>query len=412
SFLGAGAEAYQKFVADGNTSAGADHVNFSLRAAGEAIGLAAADALTFIDAITFGAQQTGVSEGRFPDGAASIVSFSGTSSPGASNFLPLDNLVINEVLTHSDPPLEDALEVYNPSGDDLDISGWFVSDAQSDLKKYKFPANTVVPAQGYLVVYENQINGPDADVRFAFSSAKGDDVFVSQADGAGNLSGYRAVATFGPAANGVSFGRYPTSQGVHFTALAQRTFGMDNPSTVEQFRTGQGLANASARVGPVVINEIMYHPASTNENLEFIELHNITSTNVSLFDPLNAQNTWRLRKGVDFNFPTGMSIPSGGFLIVVPFDPVNDPSALSDFQAEYGTGFLLAGPYSGKLDNAGETIELQRPDRPQTIPGPDFGLVPYILTDRVSYLDAAPWPVSADGLGDSLHKTNPALYGD
>ena len=47
------------------------HVNFQLRQAGEAIGLFAADG-TEIDAVTFGQQSDNVSQGRFPEGGASI----------------------------------------------------------------------------------------------------------------------------------------------------------------------------------------------------------------------------------------------------------------------------------------------------------------------------------------------------
>ena len=70
--------------------------------------------------------------------------------------------------------------------------------------------------------------------------------------------------------------------------MAQRTFGSDNPDTVQQFRNGTGLPNSLPKVGPVVISEIMYHPASvdTNDNVldEFIELHNITGVSTLLYD--------------------------------------------------------------------------------------------------------------------------------
>jgi hypothetical protein len=72
----------------------------------------------------------------------------------------------------------------------------------------------------------------------------------------------------------------------------------------------------------------------------------------------------------------------------------------------------VLGPYSGKLDNAGEALELQKPDAPQTLPGPDFGLVPYVVVDRVVYSDTAPWPVSPDGFGSSLKRITASAYGN
>jgi hypothetical protein len=59
------------------------HVNFNLRASGEALGLFAPDG-TQIDAITFGNQTANVSEGRFPDGSAARY-FMTTPTPRAPN---------------------------------------------------------------------------------------------------------------------------------------------------------------------------------------------------------------------------------------------------------------------------------------------------------------------------------------
>jgi hypothetical protein len=49
------------------------------------------------------------------------------------------------------------------------------------------------------------------------------------------------------------------------------------------------------------------------------------------------------------------------------------------------------------LSNAGGSIELYRPDAPQTPPHPDAGFVPYILVERVKYDDASPWPTNNSG---------------
>ena len=412
SFLGAGVHGYQRFIADGNTGAGAHHVGFALNRAGDSLGLATGDATAYLDTIAFGPQQTSVSQGRFPDGTATIVSFPNSATPGRGNYLPLETVVVNEVLTHSDPPLEDAVEFHNLSGDDLDLGGWWISDSETNFKKYLIPAGSILPANGFSVFYEHQFNSPDADSPFGFSSARGDAVFLSQTDLAGDLTGYRATARFGPSANGVSFGRFHTSQGPHFAAMSRRTFGIDTPGTVEEFRTGSGAANAAVQIGPIVISEIMYAPASSTPGLEFLELRNLAVTNVPLYDPARPANTWRLRSGVDFDFPSGTSLSPGAFLLVVAFDPQTDPAAQAIFEAEYGIGTAMVGPYSGNLNDDGEALELLRPDPPQTTPGPDFGLVPYILVDRVAYQARIPWPISAAGSGPSLQKLDPAFYGD
>ncbi|HXJ73951.1 MAG TPA: lamin tail domain-containing protein, partial [Candidatus Dormibacteraeota bacterium] len=280
SFIGTGTNAWQRFDADGNTGAGADHVNFSLKATGEAVGISTA-AGALIDGYAFGQQLTGVSEGRFPDGSTNIVSFPGTDSPGAPNYRRLIEIVINEVLTHTDEPLEDAIELRNLTAQPIDISGWWLSDDNSTLQKYQIPSGTILAPFGFAVFYESQFtNRSLAAIPFALSS-HGDETVLSAASN-NILTGYRTSVKFDAADNGVSFGRYLDSLGrEQFVAMSARTFGVDDPSTVDQFRQGTGASNAYPRVGPIVIGEIMYHPpdlgATDNARDEYIKLRNITT---------------------------------------------------------------------------------------------------------------------------------------
>jgi hypothetical protein len=71
------------------------HAGFALSKGGEAIGIFAADG-TQIDAVVFGAQTSDVSEGRFPDGAASVFPFT-TSSPRAANSLANSPPIISPI---------------------------------------------------------------------------------------------------------------------------------------------------------------------------------------------------------------------------------------------------------------------------------------------------------------------------
>ena len=354
-----------------------------------------------IDGYAFRLQTSDVSEGRFPDGTTNIVRFFGTASPGDSNWRQLTNIVINEVLTHTDSPLEDAVELRNLTGQPVDVSGWWLSDDNGTLRKYQIPSPTIVPANGFTVIYETTFTNAElAAIPFALSS-HGDEVVLSAA--ANNaLTGFRTAVKFGAADNGISFGRHTTSDGrVEFVAQTGLTFGVDDPDNVEQFRAGRGLTNSSPRVGPVVISEVMYHPPDngTNDNTrdEFIELHNISTVPVPLFDGTNG---WHLRDAVDFDFALGTVLPPGGYLIVVSFDPVNNPSALAGFRARYNVAndTAITGPYTGKLGNDTDDIELRKPGTPDT------NGVDYILVERVRYADVAPWPANADGIGLSLQR--------
>jgi hypothetical protein len=416
SFIGG--KKWALFKADGNRSAGHDHVNFSLDQLGETLRLYDTN-LQLIDVVDFGLQSVGTSQGRLPDGTANIANFPTTSTPGEANYLPIPGIVISEVLTHTDAPLEDAVEFFNPTTNSVNLGGWFLSDSQSDLKRYRIPDDTTIPAGGFKVFYQSQFGPPDGETDapplFTFNSAHGDAVYLSEADGGHNLTGYRLGQSFDAAANGVSFGRHQTSVGVDFVPLSARTFGVDNPANLTQFRSGTGKTNPYPLVGPVVINEIMYHPPDYGNNSpddeEFIELLNLSSTNVSLFDPAHATNVWRLANAVIFDFATNQTIAANARLLVVDFHPTNT-TLLNAFRARYGTNATVVGPFVGHLDNAGETIELWRPDVPQALPHPDAGFVPQLLVERITYSDTSPWPTNADGFGASLQRITSVNYGN
>lgn len=325
---------------------------------------------------------------------ASVQDFSALRS--VLPYSPLVSVRINEVLTHTDPPLEDYIELHNTTGSPVDISKWYLSDKLSDLTQYQIPDGTIIPANGHVVFYESQFG-------FGLNAALGDDVVLSQANGSGVLTGGRDYIKFGPAQNGVSFGRYPDGTGPIYV-MASRT---------------PGAPNSLPLVGPIVINELMYHPPDLPGNVdnvdhEFIELHNINNAPAALstfFPDPGATHPWQLFGGVSYIFSLADSIPAKGYLLVVSFDPVAEPAKLADFRATYGldAGIQIVGPYSGQLSNGGELIQLLRPDTPQAPPDP---LVPYLLVDEVEYSDQGLWPTSPDGAGASLERIDSSWVGN
>lgn len=409
------ANGFVKWEADANAGQGRNHVNFGLDRQGDTALIYAVNgsAYALVDAVGFGGQTTGVSEGRLPDGATAIVPFPGSATPGESNYRRLQTVVINEALAHTDPPLEDAVELHNPSASPVNVGGWFLSNSRFERRKYQIPAGTTVPANGYAVIYENQFNGGTTNA-FALNSAHGDELWLSAAV-AGVETGDRVGVEFGASFNGVSFGRVRTSVGFDFAPLTRRTFGVDDPPSLDLFRTGTGLPNAAPVVGPVVLSEILYRPADAEgEAVEFIELQNNTEAAVALYDANFPTNRWKLGGGVAFTFPPGVSLAPGACLLVVDFDPA-DAAALAAFRATYGLSpdVPIYGPFSGKLANEGDRVDLYRPDRPQQPPSADAGFVPYVLADRVNYAPGFPWPeISADNAGASLQRLLPVLYGN
>ena len=77
---------YLRFIADNDPNDGANHVGFRLSGRGEKIVLSDTKDKT-IDSVIFAEQSRGVSEGRYPDGDNSIVTFTNSATPGQSNLV-------------------------------------------------------------------------------------------------------------------------------------------------------------------------------------------------------------------------------------------------------------------------------------------------------------------------------------
>ena len=48
---------------------------------------------------------------------------------------------------------EDWLELHNLTNDVINLSGMYLTDKRDNLKKWAFPKDTTIPAQGYLLVW-------------------------------------------------------------------------------------------------------------------------------------------------------------------------------------------------------------------------------------------------------------------
>lgn len=86
----------------------------------------------------------------------------------------------------------------------------------------------------------------------------------------------------------------------------------------------------------------MYHPPGVADT-GVDELRNEMSVNMDL-------TGWRITGGVNFTFPSNTSIPAGGHLVIAA-----NPGALP--------GVSALGPWTGSLNNGGETIRAEECDR-------------------------------------------------
>jgi hypothetical protein len=300
-------------------------------------------------------------------------------SPGRAGAAP--DVVINEVMSRPEGG-PDWVELFNAGSTPVDISGWYLSDDPSVPLKYAIPACAPL-APGAFAVFDQAAFGQGA-AAFAFSSL-GDAAVLTAALGTDILR-VQDAQTFGPAEVGVPFGHHLRHDGsAAFTALVSPT---------------PEATNAAPRVGPIVLGEIMYHPADVRP--EYVELVNITTGAVALADDAHPTNTWQLTTAVAYAFPTGVSLVPSGRLLVTEADP-------AAFRAAYSVpeGVQVFGPWSGQLDNSGESLRLCKPGMPEA-----DGTVPLIVVDRADYADCGAWPTAADGGGASLERLDLDAFGD
>jgi hypothetical protein len=316
-------------------------------------------------------------------------------------------VVINEILAHSHAEASDWIELYNATETAIDIGGWFISDSNDNLFKYKIAAGTTIGPNGHLVLYEDQNfgnpNDPGTYEPFALSE-NGEKLYLSSAQN-DVLTGYRDVEDFGASETGVSFGRYykSSTNNYNFVAMEENT---------------PGSANSYPKVGPIIISEIMYNPdwpdggSYTNDQYEYIKLYNISAESATLYNSETGE-PWKFTDGIDFTFPsdTQVTIPAGGYIFIV-----KKPAAFS-WRYPAVPAEIIFGPYEDNLSNSGESLELSMPGDVNI-----EGVRQYIRIDRVNYSDGSHpenspsgidfWPVEADGNGMALTRKVLTDYGN
>jgi hypothetical protein len=304
-------------------------------------------------------------------------------SPGLDDPEPV---LINEVLPHTDPPLTDAIELFNPGASPIDLGNWFISDDINHPMKFRIPAGASIPAHGYLVFDEHDFNA-DLTLPTSFGFSEYGEAVYLFADSIGK-KGYYHGFTFGPIENAVSFGRYITSVDTEFVA---------------QSKTSLGAENAGPRVGPVVITEIMYHPSDSTG--EFIEIKNISSSEVPLYDEIDTSRTWKI-SSVGFPFPTNVTLKAGEVALIVQ-SGVSSDSMKSRYSIPDSVQLFVM---SGALDNTLDSVVLEKPNVDSE--SLTMSELPYFQADRVVYTDKGNWPSEADGTGKSLQRIDPAAFGN
>ena len=278
-------------------------------------------------------------------------------TPGSLNFPgdgmpPPPSLVMNEVAGATDSAF--FVEFVNLSDSALNTSGYVLTMAGLQSSQVDLPEISLQPGD-FLLLTEAQLGRRPAD---------GDKLFLYTPGGEAVADGQEVTQRVR--------GRSPKFPGEWI---------FPDEST-------PGSANSFQFTTSIIINEICYSAPLLQANPvrglprrksdeEWIELFNRGETAVDL-------SGWDFGEGINFTFPTGTSLESGGYLLVA-----RDPEVMLAEHQE----IQVVGPYSGSLDGNGERVKLR-----------DASNNP---VDQVRYSDGGEWPEAADGMGSTLELTDP-----
>jgi hypothetical protein len=290
---------------------------------------------------------------------------------------PRARLVINELLANSDaPPGTDWIELYNPGPIPVDLNNVYLSDGRFQLLQYKIPSGIVLQPGQFWAVRENpDPNIPDPNkLPFALSWS-GETIFLTAATNDPVPRPLRVLdaVRFGVMPSNITFGRFPDGSD-YFGLLSSATY---------------NGANAKPLINDIVINEIMYHHPTNEDQNEYVELYNKGASTVPL-------NGWAFTDGIEYQFGN-ISMAPGSYLVVA-----KDPNILKTVYNNLVVGSNLVGPYTGNLADHSERIRLSYPYE-----DPETHDVNMVTADEVTYYDGGRWPKWADGKGASMELRDP-----
>jgi len=304
----------------------------------------------------------------------------GNPCVGNDQVLDASAIRLNEIKPYVLGVSDGWVELYNAGAAPVDVAGW---ELESKLKGKKWTiggANTVVPANGYLLLEATEAVFGDG----LYLSDNGDEIYLYETVAGARTGKESSLMIFaGKQSSGIVEVAGSVAQG----AMATET---------------PGAANSVLKAGPIFISEIHYHENEKDlKDLEFLELVNKGTEAVTLVESINnTPQGWKI-EGVNMEFAAGDVIPAGGKMVL--FD-----DSLKAYESQLRTryGIDAAVPirfYAGKLSNRGETVAVKKPYSFVTKADGSKQWY-YELSDATLYSDRWPDMYTADGKGKSLNR--------
>jgi len=166
----------------------------------------------YVEARSGGAEMT---SDFFPARAeAKPLSFRVNAPKAAHSELAINEVVAENISVGKDPQgdFDDYIEIVNTSGNEVDLSGKFLTDSKKNPRKWRFPKGTKIAAGGRLVVWADEDGKAKEGLHANFKLAKGGEtVQLIDSDKAGNsILDEVAFTKLDP---DVAFRRFPDATG-------------------------------------------------------------------------------------------------------------------------------------------------------------------------------------------------------
>lgn len=150
-----------------------------------------------------------------------------TNTPVVINELMADN---QQTIADPQGDFDDWIELRNLTNQSVDLTGCYLTDDPTNPRKWPFPAETIIPANGYLVVWadENGSDTPGLHAGFKLDKS-GEQVLLIDLDA--NLNAVLDSVTFAAQETNRSWGRSPNNPDLFISM--QPTPGQSNISETE-----------------------------------------------------------------------------------------------------------------------------------------------------------------------------------
>lgn len=220
----------------------------------------------------------------------------------------------------NDHESSDYIELYNDYNYDLDLSGYYLSDSEYEIKKWMFP-NITIKKNSYLIIYasgKDKVNLEENIVHTNFKlSSAGETITLSDPDG--NIISKITYPEVNP---DISYGYH---RGKYF--LMAPTPGKENTSKKITINN-QNLTNK------IIINEYMTNNKRYNYDLtgnynDWVELYNQSSNDIILKNVYLSDDESKLNK---FKLPA-ITIKSNSYLLIYLSE--KNPNSDSEIHANF-----------------------------------------------------------------------------